>query len=281
MARKRGLNGNGTIDASGKDAWRLRYRINGKRFARHFKGTKQEATKELRRLIRDGDEGKHVPPSKLTLARWITDWLALKERSLKARTVERYDEILTHHVAPVLGQLHLQKIAGTDIDKLYAGLTLGPSTSQLLHIVLKACFASAVKKKLIPANPAADAEKPAGDSEPNEVILDEDELGKLVKGFEGQSLYPLVATAAFTGMRRNELLALRWVDIDLEARLISVSRNVEDTIKYGRGSSHRRASAALEHSRSIRAWWSFYAGKRIGRRASSLESPTASKSICR
>jgi integrase len=234
MARKRGLNGNGTIDQSGEGAWRLRYRINGKRFATHFKGTKAAAQKDLRRLIYAGDTGKHVAPSKLTFGQWVIDWLALKERSIKARTVERYSEILSHHVVPVLGTMQLQKIAARDIDKLYADLTLAPSTAQLLHIVLKACLASAVKKRLIPVNPAADAEKPAGDSEANEMILDEDQLGRLVKGFQGQSLYPLVATAAFTGMRRNEMLALRWVDIDLEARLISVSRNVEDTEKYGR-----------------------------------------------
>jgi hypothetical protein len=103
MARKRGLNGSGTIDASGKGAWRLRYRIDGKRFATHFKGTKAEATKELPRLIRDGDEGKHVAPSKLTFGQWVDEWLALKERGLKARTHERYGDILTHHVVPVLG----------------------------------------------------------------------------------------------------------------------------------------------------------------------------------
>ena len=55
-----------------------------------------------------------------------------------------------------------------------------------------------------------------------------------MKGFEGHSLYPLVATGAFTGMRRNEMLALRWTDIDLDAGLITISRNVEDTKAYGR-----------------------------------------------
>jgi integrase len=105
---------------------------------------------------------------------------------------------------------------------------------QVLHTILKACLASAVKKKLRADNPVADAEKPAGETAANEVILDEEQLGRLVKGFEGQTLYPIVATAAFTGMRRNEMLALRWTDIDLDAGEITVSRNVEDTKKFGR-----------------------------------------------
>jgi integrase len=235
MKRKRALNGNGTIDQSGKDAWRLRYRINGKRFATHFKGTKAEATKELRRLLKSGDDGQHVAPSKTTLAQWITDWLALKERSKKAKTVERYSDILTHHVPKWLSGMALQKITVRDINKLYAGIILGPRTAQLFHITVKACFASAVKNKLIPANPVADAEKPAGEAEQNETILDEEQLGQLVKRFEGHSIYPIVAVAAYTGMRRNEMLALHWdKDIDLEKAMISVTRNVEETEKYGR-----------------------------------------------
>jgi integrase len=102
---------------------------------------------------------------------------------------------------------HPQRFASVRPERERA-LTLAPRTAQLLHVVVKACFASAVKKKLIPTNPVADAERPARDGEPNETILDEQELGHLVKGFEGRSLYPIVAVAAYTGMRRNEILAL-------------------------------------------------------------------------
>jgi integrase len=229
MARKRGVYGNGSIDKAGDDSWRLRYRVNGKRFATHVKGSKTEAAKELRRLLHEGDTGKHIAPNKLTVKQWIEEWLALKERAIKARTHERYADMLAHHVTPVLGTLPLQKVTARDIDKLYAGLTLGPGTANNLHGIVKAVFASAVKKKLIPANPVADAEKPAGEVEADETILDEEELGRLVQGFKGHWLYEIVATAAFTGMRRNEILALRLdQDIDLDRATISVTRNVEE-----------------------------------------------------
>jgi hypothetical protein len=196
--------GQGLLHSSAvSGAPQMQQAIDGRRYATHFKGSKTGATKELRRLLTDGDAGQHIAPSKLTLAQWVIDWLALKERSLKARTVENYELILTRHVVPVLGALPLQKITGREIDKLYGGLTLGPRATHLLHVVVKACFASAVKKKIISANPVADAEKPSGDGEANETILDDEELGRLVKAFEGHSLYPIVATAAFTGMRRN------------------------------------------------------------------------------
>jgi integrase len=234
MASKKGHYGSGSIDKSGENSWRLRYRINGRRHAAHFKGSKTEANRELRRLLQAGDDGKHVAPNKMTIRLWITDWLALKERSLKARTHQRYTELFNHHVVPVLGDMLLQKVTVRDIDKLYAGL-LGPRTAHLLHVLVKAVFTSATKKKMIPFNPVADADKPAGEAKADETILDEDELGRLVKGFEGHSLYAIVAVAAYTGMRRNEILALRWdEDIDLDRGLISVTRNVEDTKKYGR-----------------------------------------------
>jgi integrase len=116
-----------------------------------------------------------------------------------------------------------------------------------VHIVLKACLAGAVKKKLIPSNPAADAEKPAGETAANETILDVEELGRLVKGFEGHSLYPIIAAGAAIGMRRNEMLALQWDAVDLDAGLITVGRNVEDTKAHG-----QRVNGASEPSGSSR-----------------------------
>jgi integrase len=57
--------GDGGIDARGENSWRLRYRVNGKRFSKSFRGTKTEALKELRRLLRSGDTGEHIAPPDL------------------------------------------------------------------------------------------------------------------------------------------------------------------------------------------------------------------------
>jgi hypothetical protein len=119
MARKRGHNGSGSIDQSGENSWRLRYRIDGVRYTKTFEGTRTEAAKELRRLLHSGDTGTHVAPDKMTVGQWIAAWLDLKKRSIKARSHERYGEILTMHVVPVLGEIALQKITAGDIDKLF------------------------------------------------------------------------------------------------------------------------------------------------------------------
>jgi integrase len=65
------------------------------------------------------------------------------------------------------------------------------------------------------------------------VALDQDELRKLLEGFKGLSLFPIVAAAAFTGARRGEVLALRSEDLDAEAKTLRIERSVDDTDKHG------------------------------------------------
>jgi integrase len=255
MARKKGHYGAGSIDKSGENSWRLRYRINGKRYAKVVEGTKTEAAKELRRLLKSADDGVHVAPSRVTFAQWVPQWLALKARSVEGQTLDRYEELLDKHIIPVLGPRPLQKITANDIDTLYGNLTLAPRTITLIHVVVKACFKSAVKKRLLAVNSVEDAERPAGTEDEAGTVLDEDQLAVLVAGFKGHSIYPIVAVAAFTGMRKGEVLALRWVDVDLDARTISITRSVEETKVRGdnvKGQKTKRSVKKPKTARGVR-----------------------------
>jgi integrase len=64
-------------------------------------------------------------------------------------------------------------------------------------------------------------------------VLEPEQLRTLLDGFRGKALYPIVATAIFTGARRNEILALMWRDLDLKTRTLRIERSVELTRKYG------------------------------------------------
>jgi integrase len=252
MSRGRGHYGAGSIDRSGENSWRVRYRINGRRYTKVVEGTKTEAQKELRRLLHAGDEGGHVAPDRITLSQWIQQWLALKERVTEGGTIERYSSILKIHVVPTLGSGPLQRITATDLDTLYARLEekLSPRTMTLLHVTLKSCMKTAVRKGLLARNPADRAEQPA--SADNEVgrALDEEELTTLVRGFQGTSIYPIVAVAAYTGMRRSEILALRWIDVDLDAQAISITRSIDEGVwRPQREGSEVKARRAYDHDR--------------------------------
>jgi integrase len=110
---------------------------------------------------------------------------------------------------------------------------LAPNTVRFIHAILGSCFNAAVRKGLLIANPVARAEPPRGDNSTAGRVLDRDELGELLSGFRRYALYPLVATAAFTGARRNELLALRWSDFDLIAKTLTILRALETTKAHG------------------------------------------------
>jgi integrase len=238
---KRRSHGDGGIDQRGENSFRLRYRLNGKRYSQAFRGTLSDAKKKLRALIGSGDAGTHVEPDKITVAEWIERWLAAGApgRSKKKpgrRTVERYGELMRHHVVRALGTRRLQQLNATEIDELYAslGAKLKPRTAHHVHVVLGACLAAAVRKKLRAANPMDNVEAiPSPGESDHGVALDADELRKLVDGFRGSMLFPIIATAALTGARRNEILALRWTDFDAAKKTLSILRALEETKAAG------------------------------------------------
>ena len=74
---KRRAHGDGNIEERGENIFRLRYRVNKKRYRATFRGTLKEARTELRRLLRSGDTGEHVAPDKATLATWAKHWIEI------------------------------------------------------------------------------------------------------------------------------------------------------------------------------------------------------------
>lgn len=246
--------GEGTIDRRGENVYRLRYRVSGQRFTKTFHGSLSEARKELRALLRAGDTGEHVDPSKLTVGQWIDQWIAAgapgrRREKVSERTLERYGDLLNVHVKPVLGSRRLQQLQPQEIDKLYSDMAeaaeIAPRTQHHVHVVLGACLGTADRKALIVANPMLRVEQ-VPSVRPGPVAglddLDQDDIGEgltdaemaaLVAGFRSSTIFPIVALAAATGARRNEILALRWTDLDTEKKTLRIERAWEPTKKYG------------------------------------------------
>ena len=138
-------------------------------------------------------------------------------------------------MAPTLGERPLQQIKPTEIDDLYVCLEdrLSPRTVHHVHTVLGACLKVAVRKGLITSSPVARAEAPVAGESDRGMVLDEDQLRTLVDGYRGSILFPIVAIGAFAGPRRNEILALRWCDLDVTKKTLRIERSIEKTDKYG------------------------------------------------
>jgi hypothetical protein len=241
MTKKR-EHGDGAIDQRGENSWRLRYRISGKRYSKAFHGTKSEAQRALRDLLHAGDKGEHVAPDKLTVKQWVDHWLSIgapggkRRQEVGARSLERYSDLLRIHVVPTLGDRPLQQLQSTEIDALYDKLSgkLSGNTLTNLHGVLGACITTAFRTRKISRNPMLELAKvPSRGEVDHGMVLEEAQLRTLLQGLKSTSLFPIVATAAFTGARRNEILALRWDDLNLADKTLRIERALEETEKYG------------------------------------------------
>src|SRR5215813_10824829 len=158
--------GDGGIDQRGENTFRLRYRIGKQRYAVTFQGSLKEAKTKLRELLKSGDDGQHVEPTRMTLGEWVEHWLSIgapgrKKKRAGRRTLERYAQLLRTHVAPSLGTKRLQQLHSTDIDRLYEGIEgkIAPRTQHHVHVVLGACLNAAVRKGLLTVSPIERAEK--------------------------------------------------------------------------------------------------------------------------
>lgn len=265
---KRREHGEGSILERGAGTFRLRYRINGKRYSVTFKGTRAEAKTKLRELLRSGDTGEHVAPDRVTVGEWIKAWLdsgapGRRKKRAGRRTVERYDQLLNTHIVPQLGAIRLQALQATEIDRIYdalegkiigvtkrsKGRRMATRSCHHVHTVFSACLAAAVRKGMLTVSPMQRVEKvPSPGESDHGQVLDEEQLAKLVRSFKASVLYPIVAVAAFTGARRGEVLALRWSDLDTKQKTLRIERAIEETKAAGRTLKDPKSA---QHKRTI------------------------------
>jgi integrase len=134
----------------------------------------------------------------------------------------------------VLGARPLQLIQPSEIDDLYVGLEkrMARRTVAHIHSILGACLKVAVRKGLIGISPVSRAEAPSAGESNHGIVLDQDQMRKLLAGFRGSSMFPIVVTLALTGARRSEVLALRWSDLDVANKTLRIERAIEQTVKY-------------------------------------------------
>jgi integrase len=233
--RKRNY-GSGGIRERGSGTYRLSYRKDGRRLFETFHGTRDEANARLDDLRRTIRQREHVDPHKLTVGQWIEQWVSIgcpgnkRRRAVGQRAIERC------HVIPTLGERLLQQLQSSEIDKLYADLEnkISPRTAHHVHVALGACLGTAARTRKLTRNPVADVAKVPSPGEANHgMALEADQLRAFVQGFKGSALFPIVAVAAFTGARRNEILALRWTDLDPVAKTLRIERAIDDTEAYG------------------------------------------------
>src|SRR5439155_7067896 len=171
---------------------------------------------------------------------WVTRlWLPVTRSQLKESTFDSYRRNMQNHVLPRLGGVPLDEITPRMLTDMYVELLesgrltgdrrgLNPKTVKYVHTIVHKAFADAVDDGLLKSNPAdrAKAPKPGRSSNRELRFWEPHQLALFLRHVRGAPLEPLFHLAAFTGMRRGELLGLRWGDIDFENKRLSIRRSI-------------------------------------------------------
>ena len=192
------------------------------------KGSRKDAEKRLSELLHQLDTDTFVKPGKTTVSEFLERWLEDYKSNLSPRGFERYESIIRKHLIPALGSIPLTQLKPEQIQKYYTtslntGLSAGTVTYH--HAVLHVALKTAVKLGLINRN-SADAVDPPKIRRTEMQTWDEDEIYRFLAAAKNTPYYALFYTALFTGMRRSELLALRWNDVDFIQSQVFVSRGL-------------------------------------------------------
>jgi len=209
----------------------------GRRRQKWFGGysTRREAEAERAKIVHEMNLGSFVEPSALTFVEWVREhWLPTMESRVKPSTCDSYRRNLELHVLPRLGSLQLRKLTPVMLNGLYSELLadgnlradggLSPKTVRYIHTIIHKALADALDAGVLGTNVAARAKPPrARTAAPNEIsVWEPAELRRFLGVVQGHRLEAAWHLIAMTGMRRGEVLGLRWKDVDLDAARISV-----------------------------------------------------------
>lgn len=200
-----------------------------KRIVRYVEGRKADAEELLAKLQVDYKEGSYVEPNKITVGEWLDTWLnQYKKIDLRPSTWESYEVIIRNHLKPTIGALYLQDLRPEHLQKLYNDkINEGKSSQTVHHIhkVIHSALDQAVKNKLITHNVSEATTLPKIKRREIKVLTIE-EQEKFLEVIKEDRLGPAFLTLLSTGIRRGELLALTWQDIDFEKGTVFIRRNM-------------------------------------------------------
>jgi integrase len=232
---KRG-NGEGSITRHKKSGlYMARYTIHtaeGPKRKTVYGKTRAEAAEELNKALTDQAGGIVVDDKNMTLGEYLDRWLRDCVRgSVRQSTFDRDSYLARTHIKPSLGRLKLKKLTPLDVQSLYRDrldASLSPSTVNKIHTVLHKALSQAVRWNLILRN-VTEAVKPPRPAPEEMRPLSSEETRRLLSAARGDRLEALYVLAVTTGMRRGELLGLKWLDVDLENATVSVRRTLTRT----------------------------------------------------
>ena len=244
MAKRR-ANGEGSIRKRSDGRWEGRYTAGhdpetGKRINKNVLGKTQAEVKEkLRKALEESRELDIIRSDDYTVGEWAKPWFELYSKpNVRPNTAEYYRRLIDCHVIPYIGHIKLNKLTTRDIQKLYNDLKdhgrvrevqkaknpgLSSSYVRGLHMMLHNCLERARKERLIMRNPTEDCIIPKVEKKEMKILRQED-ISAYLKAADARGVLPMFFLELTSGLRKGELVALLWTDLDVERKTLSVSK---------------------------------------------------------
>lgn len=201
-------------------------------------GTKKEAQAELASMLHNLHRGQVVSPSKMTVSEWLDEWMKSAIRPNKRlRTCETYLNVIERHLKPAIGQYRLGDLRASHIQHYYQSCKLAPATVSQHHTILYSALKAAVMQDLIPRNAASLViGKPKRQTDHEDLVANcwdgpEAKAFLMVAKAGSAQDAAFYATALDSGARKAELCGLKWQDLDLEKKTLSICRQL---VKIGK-----------------------------------------------
>ena len=240
---KRG-NGEGSISRRTNGTWRAEYVVytaDGRKRKTIYGKTRAEVAKKLNKALADREDGLVFDDEGLTVGGYLDRWLKDSVReNVRPRALANYTLQVNHHITPVLGRVKLKALTPAHVQRLYrqkldAGLS--PSSVRYIHAVLHRALKQALRWGLVPRNVAEAVDIPKLGREEVQALSPE-QARKFLDAARGDRFEALYVVAATTGLRRGELLGLKWTDVDLSG--------ARSTLKVGRQLQRMRDGSGLK-----------------------------------
>lgn len=242
MAKKRS-NGEGTIFKRPSGTWAAQITVGrdpatGKLKRLTFSGkTRKEVQEKLTAALAQMQQGTFVEPSKVTVGEWLDTWLNEYKKPPKIRptTWQGYETVIRVHIKPAIGHIPLRQLQPSHLQKLYNEKAaqgrvdgkggLSARTVIIIHTIMHASLKQAMKEGLVARNVAEATTLPKQrKKEPRVLTLEEQ--ARFFSALEQDRLGAAFLLDLATGMRRGELLGLKWEDVDLREGIIRVRREL-------------------------------------------------------
>lgn len=200
--------------------------------------TQRNASKKLQDALFEQKQGTLATGPRQTVMQYLTHWVdEVYKHDVRETTYLKNLTVLNSIIIPALGHFQLKKLAPRHVQSFYSTLVENgykPGSVRHIHSILHKAFKNAVRWKLVPQNVCDQVTVPR-DTKSQEVAhaLTASQILNLLRVSRGHPLEVVIVLALVVGLRHGEIRALRWQDIDFEARVLHVNRSV--TLVWGHG----------------------------------------------